>query len=469
MFQVHYHPSGLCEIRMDLIQHAPDELSVRERRAFMRLGSSLEAVNAWLATLAADRGYGAGTGYEYAKVCRYALEWLAQDPMQLGNSEKPVSHSLLTLTPTDARALDAYLNIPAREEEDRRHLCKTGRLPPRYRTYGVGPATRKLRQAALSTFYEWLLEEYIPDDESKLTITRNPFKRRSRSSPPSQEQQRPDDRWHRSTRALPQSESTFRTSRSEKAPDALSPVEIQMVLNALPHVSRGYNAANRNGALIRLLLWGMLRESELINLTWECVNEQVLRIQGKGEKIRKVPVADPQTWAFLHAYTNELRIPLRQRFHGPILRQIDHEEQPITTNVMEHLIRQLKDYFRQQAEHAANPDAQRHLANLAHRLHSHIFRATGATLMAAYGMDLLKLALLMGHSDPATTKRYYIAADQLDLPEAVQRVFAQVDNLLERVQQQPYTPPDPYRWYRRRGLLPSKEGEGTDGYSSTHS
>ncbi len=467
MFQVYRHASGMCEIRVDLTQHAPDEFSVSERRAFMRLASSLEAVNTWLAVLAADRGYSAGTGYEYAKVCCYALEWLAQNPVQLGASKKPAGHSLLILTDADARALDAYLNIPVHEEEDRIRLCKTGQLPPRYRTYGVSAATRKLRRSALCTFYEWLLEEYVPDDESALTITRNPFKRRRRFSPSAQEQQRPDGSLPGSTHTSSQSRATFRTLSGEKAPDALTPTEVQLVLDALPKVSVGYNAANRNGALIRLLLWGMLRESELINLTWEFVDEQVLRIQGKGGKIRKVPIADPQTWAFLHAYTNELRIPLRQRFHGPVFRQIDHEEQSITLNVLEHLMDQLKAYFRHQAARSASPDTQRHLEGLAHRLHSHIFRATGATLMAANGMDLLKLALLMGHSNPATTKRYYIAADQLDLPEAVQRVFAQVENILERVQHQPYSPPDPYRWYRRRGLL-FPEG-GTDGYSSTHS
>jgi hypothetical protein len=41
----------------------------------------------WLVALAADRGYSEGTGYEYAKVCRYALEWLAQNPVQLGTKK----------------------------------------------------------------------------------------------------------------------------------------------------------------------------------------------------------------------------------------------------------------------------------------------------------------------------------------------------------------------------------------------
>lgn len=461
MYQIYRHASGLCEIRVDLAQQFPENLSVSARRAFMRVSSSLEVVNTWLTALAADRGYNPGTGYEYAKVCRYTLEWLTQNPVQLGPQKRPVGHSLLTLTAADARALDAYLNIPASEEEDRKRLCKTGQLPPRYRTYGVGAATRKFRRVVLCTFYEWVLTEYIPDDESMLTITRNPFKRRRRSSPTSQERPQSGVGKHRSTHTSSQSKSTFRTLLDEKAPDALTPVEIQLVSDAIPKLSTGHNAANRNGAMIRLLLWGLLRESELINLTWECIDEQVLRIQGKGGKIRKVPLADSQTWAFLDAYTNELRIPLRQRFHGPVFRQIDHEEQPITLNVMEHLMDQLKIYFRRQAERAADPNTQRHLAGLADRLHSHIFRATGATLMAAYGMDLLKLASLMGHSDPVTTKRYYIAADQLALSEEVQRIFTQVEKQLENQQHRPYIPPDPLRWYRQRGLL-SPEG-GLDG------
>lgn len=62
-----------------------------------------------------------------------------------------------------------------------------------------------------------------------------------------------------------------------------------MVFDAIPLVSFGRNAANRNGALVRLLLWGMLRESELIGATWEALNGQVLQVLDESQLNRLIP------------------------------------------------------------------------------------------------------------------------------------------------------------------------------------
>jgi site-specific recombinase XerD len=114
------------------------------------------------------------------------------------------------------------------------------------------------------------------------------------------------------------------------------------MFETIPQVSFGYNAANRNGALIRLSLWGMLRVSELVATTWEAVDGQMLQVYGKGRKSRHIPIVDPGTWTFLNAYTNELR--LQQRFHGALFRQINHEEVPLTKHSVEHLILTLKSH-----------------------------------------------------------------------------------------------------------------------------
>ena len=38
------------------------------------------------------------------------------------------------------------------------------------------------------------------------------------------------------------------------------------------------------------------------------------------------------------------------------------------------------------------------------------------------GMDLIRLSLLLGHEDPATTQRYYVAAEQMKLSDEVRQI-----------------------------------------------
>src|SRR5216683_2204368 len=98
----------LCEIR------SPEQRAREEQRLFLQLGPSLVAVNVWLTTLGADRGYSFGTIYEYAKVLLYALTWLTHKPVQLGTKHS-VDLTLFRLSRADMRALFAWLDIPAKD------------------------------------------------------------------------------------------------------------------------------------------------------------------------------------------------------------------------------------------------------------------------------------------------------------------------------------------------------------------
>jgi len=103
----------------------------------------------------------------------------------------------------------------------------------------------------------------------------------------------------------------------------------------------------------------MLRESELIGATWEAVDDKVLKVYGKGRKYRLVPIVDPETWTYLNSYTNELRLPLHQCFHGALLCQIDHGDIPLTKHSIEHLLLSLKSHFRSITTLAASPEQLR--------------------------------------------------------------------------------------------------------------
>jgi integrase len=280
MFRVQRHASGRCEIRFDFQERLAEDVTPSERRTFIRLGPSLAAINAWLTMLAADTGYAPGTGYEYAKVLMYALEWLAQEPVSL-TTRKPLGHSLLTLSRTDLRALFAWLDIPARQKTARSRLAKTGELPPGYWAMSLTPSTRNLRAAALFTFYDWIIAEYVPADGVRVSLTENPLTHPRRRRSLRQEMARPDGLLPHTPYADGDPQRLFRRNVPSSGPVALSPAELQLVFDAVPAISHGRNVANRSGALVRLLLWGMLRQSEAIAAVWEAVDDRTLRVKAR--------------------------------------------------------------------------------------------------------------------------------------------------------------------------------------------
>ncbi len=152
----------LCEIRWDFEKRPPEQRTKEEQRLFLQLGPSLAAVNVWLTILGADSGYSFGTIFEYAKVLRYTLTWLAHKPIQLGTGHA-IPLSLFSLSRADMRALFAWLDVPAKDKGARQALCQTGQLSAGYREHALSASTRNLRLAALSTFYDWLIAEYMPE------------------------------------------------------------------------------------------------------------------------------------------------------------------------------------------------------------------------------------------------------------------------------------------------------------------
>jgi integrase len=451
-FTLYRDPSRrMCEIRWDFENREPVQRMREEQRHFLQLGPSLVAVNVWLTILGGDLGYSFGTIYEYAKVLLYTLTWLTHKPVQLGTGHT-IALSLFSLSRSDMRALFAWLDIPASNAGARQTLCKTGQLPAGYREQALSSATRNLRLAALSTFYDWLIAEYLPEYGPAAASRSHPLERPERPLAPQQIAQRPDGLLAQNISQVHRPSKLFRRRPDTPLPQALSPAELRVIFNAIPLVSFGHNAANRNAALVHLLLWGMLRVSELVDATWEAVDGQVLSVCGKGRKYRSIPIVDQSTWTYLSAYTNELRLPLEQRFHGALCRQLDHEDTPLTKHSVEHLMLSLKSYMRSAVSYASS-DQQHLMASLGEKLHSHIFRATGATLMAAAGMDHIRLSLLLGHANPETTYRYYLAAEQLDLPHEVEQICHRVQEALNAPSSTSMSQHSQLGWYERRGYV----------------
>lgn len=104
------------------------------------------------------------------------------------------------------------------------------------------------------SFCHWLIAEYIPDTFPMDFPPSHPLERLERPLSIQQLNQMHDGLLPQDAFHTQRPSKLFRRRQDSPSPQALSPAELQMVFDAIPLVSFGRNAANRNGALVRLLL-----------------------------------------------------------------------------------------------------------------------------------------------------------------------------------------------------------------------
>ena len=177
-------------------------------------------------------------------------------------------------------------------------------------------------------------------------------------------------------------------------PKTLTEDEVDSLLNA-PNTDEPLG--HRDRAMLELLYATGLRVSELINLKQAQINfnQGVLRIVGKGDRERLIPLGDEsQRW-------------LRDFINGPR---------------MEILLERQTDYLfptrrgdrmtRQAFWHIIKRYAEK--AGIRRKLSPHSLRHAFATHLLNRGADLRVVQLLLGHSDLSTTQIYtHVARERL--------------------------------------------------------
>ncbi len=177
-------------------------------------------------------------------------------------------------------------------------------------------------------------------------------------------------------------------------PKSLTEEEVEALLDA-PNTEEPLG--HRDRAMLELLYATGLRVSELINLKQNQVNlnQGVLRIVGKGDRERLIPLGDEsQRW-------------LREFMEGPRV---------------EILLERQTDYMfptrrgdrmtRQAFWHIIKRYAQK--AGVKKKLSPHTLRHAFATHLLNNGADLRVVQLLLGHSDLSTTQIYtHVARERL--------------------------------------------------------
>jgi tyrosine recombinase xerD len=170
-------------------------------------------------------------------------------------------------------------------------------------------------------------------------------------------------------------------------PDTLSLEEIEKLISA---TEENTDLAKRNRCMIEVLYGCGLRVSELTELQISNINfkENYLKIQGKGDKVRFVPLAD-YTANFIKNYINDIRS--KQKInpkHSDILFLNSRGAQ--ISRQMVFLI--IKDIVKK--------------AGIQKNISPHTFRHSFATHLLQNGADLRFIQEMLGHSSITTTEIY---------------------------------------------------------------
>jgi integrase/recombinase XerD len=175
-------------------------------------------------------------------------------------------------------------------------------------------------------------------------------------------------------------------------PKALAESEIEGLLRAPPETPLGL----RDRAMLELMYASGLRVSELVGITAAQVNlrQGVLRVIGKGNKERLVPLGD-EAAHWLNRYVAEAR---------PALLKGGRSDALFVSNRREAMTRQM--FWTLVKKHAAAAGIP------ARRISPHVLRHSFATHLLNHGADLRALQLMLGHRSLSTTQIYTLVAKE---------------------------------------------------------
>jgi len=174
--------------------------------------------------------------------------------------------------------------------------------------------------------------------------------------------------------------------RGRPLPKTLTEHDVEVLLAA---PDSGDVLGLRDRAMLELLYASGLRVSELVGLRFEQLNRQlgVLRIVGKGDKERLVPVGE-EALSWIERYLREARPELCSDLRVEVLFPS----------------KQGREMTRQTFWHRIKQYALR--AGIDKPLSPHVLRHAFATHLINHGADLRVVQMLLGHSSLSTTQIY---------------------------------------------------------------
>jgi integrase/recombinase XerD len=187
--------------------------------------------------------------------------------------------------------------------------------------------------------------------------------------------------------------------QSKTLPKSLNEEEVENLLNA-PNIYQDQGLRDR--AMLELLYACGLRVTELVSilLTELSMNDGVIRITGKGNKTRLVPLGE-EAMSWINKYLTHTRDQILKEKKSKFL-FVTNRGEAMTRQTFWHIIK--KYAFAAGIQKSISP---------------HVLRHAFATHLLNHGADLRVVQMLLGHSDISTTQIYtHIAKERLkDLHE----------------------------------------------------
>jgi integrase/recombinase XerD len=159
----------------------------------------------------------------------------------------------------------------------------------------------------------------------------------------------------------------------------------------------------RDYVLLAVLAGAGLREAEVVGLKIGDFRETqggqvLLRILGKGQKIRAVPIS-PELWQLVQRYIllSERSLTSHADARKPLFASREGEgDKALTTRSVRYIVKKYAE-----------------AAGITKAISPHSIRHTVGTNMAVNEAPLLLIQQFLGHSDPKTTMRYVRRAEEL--------------------------------------------------------
>ncbi|MFB0904507.1 MAG: site-specific tyrosine recombinase XerD [Nonlabens sp.] len=184
-----------------------------------------------------------------------------------------------------------------------------------------------------------------------------------------------------------------------KLPDTLTTKEIDLLINS---IDRSTPEGERNRAMLETLYACGLRVSELITLKISDLffKEGFLKVTGKGDKQRLVPIGD-YTIKIIELYKNEVRIHVPSKPDHTDTLFLNRRGAGLTRAMIFHIIKQ-----------------QAIKAGIHKTISPHTFRHSFATHLLENGADLRSIQMMLGH-ESITTTEIYMHVDRAHLSKVI--------------------------------------------------
>lgn len=184
-----------------------------------------------------------------------------------------------------------------------------------------------------------------------------------------------------------------------KLPDTLSVEEIDQLI---AEIDLGTAEGERNRAILETLYGCGLRVSELTELKLSDLffEENFIRVIGKGNKQRLIPISD-YTIKYIDIYRKEIRVhlPIQKGFEDFVF--LNRRGKKLTRVMIFTIIKNLAEK-----------------AGLRKKISPHTFRHSFATHLLKNGADLRSIQMMLGH-ESITTTEIYTHLDDTSIREAV--------------------------------------------------